>query len=282
MQFNSQKSFGYPVLRPGSTDYASGAFQPTIIPQDVAKGEDTVNLSCRFVVSIEAIVSLIQEKRAAFVLIVDCRDTFYREPYETFDKRADFTCNANNLKGRITLETYIIAKEGISDFHCPYIDDFFGPGPHEFSEGMVLAQGIPIEKNIHAEKLRDNRSLLTFSSDAELKLGEWWFDILSEFPSVYVSPKQLAWINSAPVSSNPVIENTFLVPIVSEMISAMRDDELSEQVAIYPWSKIIEDGLSEAGHRLSDFPENNIRLAQAFLSHPLARQNPILVGGAGT
>ena len=51
------------------------------------------------------------------------------------------------------------------------------------------------------------------------------------------------------------------------MISAMRDDELSEQVAIYPWSKIIEDGLSEAGHRLSDFPENNIRLAQAFLHH---------------
>ncbi len=282
MQFNSQKSFGYPVLRPGSTDYASGAFQPTIIPQDVAKGEDTVNIRCRFAVSIEAIVSLIQEKRAAFVLIVDCRDTFYREPFETFDKRADFTCNANNLKGRITLETYIIAKEDISDFHCPYIDDFFGPGPHEFSEGMVLAQGIPIEKNIHAEKLRDNRSLLTFSSDAELKLGEWWFDILSEFPSVYVSPEQLAWINSAPVASNPVIENTFLVPIVSEMISAMRDDELSDQVAIYPWSKIIEDGLTEAGHRLSDFPENDIRLAQAFLSHPLARQNPILAGGAGT
>ena len=80
MQFNSQKSFGYPVLRPGSTDYASGAFQPTIIPQDVAKGEDTVNIRCRFAVSIEAIVSLIQEKRAAFVLIVDCRDTFYRDP----------------------------------------------------------------------------------------------------------------------------------------------------------------------------------------------------------
>ena len=62
------------------------AFQPTIIPQDVAKGEDTVNIRCRFAVSIEAIVSLIQEKRAAFVLIVDCRDTFYREPFETFEK----------------------------------------------------------------------------------------------------------------------------------------------------------------------------------------------------
>ena len=281
MQFNSQKSFGYPVLRPGSTDYASGAVQPTIIPQDVAKGEDTVNIRCSFAVSIEAIVSLIQEKRAAFVLIVDCRDTFYREPFETFEKRADFTCNADNLKGRITLETYIIAKQDISDFHCPYIDDFFGPGPHEFSEGMVLAQGIPIEKNIHAEKLRDNRSLLTFSSDAELKLGEWWFDILSEFPSVYVSPEQLAWINSAPL--RPIL--LLKTPFGSHRL---RNDfcnagyELSEQVAIYPWSKIIEDGLSEAGHRLSDFPENNIRLSQSFLSHPLARQNPILAGGAGT
>ena len=96
MQFNSQKSFGYPVLRPGSTDYASGAFQPTIIPQDVAKGEDTVNISCRFVVSIEAIVSLIQEKRAAFVLIVDCRDTFIENPMKHL------------TKGPISLATRII------------------------------------------------------------------------------------------------------------------------------------------------------------------------------
>ena len=209
------------------------------------------------------------------MLIVDCRDTFYREPFETFGKRADFTCNADNLKGRITLETYIIAKQDISDFHCPYIDDFFGPGPHEFSEGMVLAQGIPIEKNIHSEKLRDNRSLLTFSSDAELKLGEWWFDILSEFPSVYVSPEQLAWINSTPVSSNPVIENTFLVPIVSEMISAMRDDELSEQVAIYPWSKIIEDGLSKAGRTSVIFQKITSGSHKRFSPIHLHDKNPI-------
>ena len=44
MQLLSKKLW-FPVLRPGSTDYASGAFQPTIIPQDVAKGEDTVNMS---------------------------------------------------------------------------------------------------------------------------------------------------------------------------------------------------------------------------------------------
>lgn len=282
MQFNYQKSFGYPVLRPGSRDYASGAFQPTIIPQDVAKGEDTVNIRCRFAVSVEEIESLIQEERAAFVLIIDCRDTFYRELFETHDKSADFSCSADNLKGSILLETYIIAKKDISDFYCPKIDNFFGSGPHGFSEGMVLAQGIPIEKNIHAEKLRDNRSLLTFSSDKELKLGEWWFDIFSEFPSVYVSPEQLKWINSSPVAFNPVIENTFLVPIVSEMISAMRDDELSEQVALYPWFKIIEEGLTRAGHTLNNFPDNDIRLAQAFLLHPLARQNPILLGGLET
>ena len=279
MQFNSQKSFGYPVLRPGSKDYASGAFQATIIPQDVAKGEDTVGIRCLFAVSIEEIVSLIQEERAAFGLIVDCRDTFYREFFETFDKAAKFFCSANDLKGRIILESYIIAKQDIPDFYCPQIDNFFGAGPHTFSEGMVLAQGIPIEKNIHAEKLRDNRSLLTFSSDNELKPGEWWFDILSEFPSVYVSSEQLKWINSAPVASDPLIENTFLVPIVSEMISAMRDDELSDQVALYPWSKIIEEGLTRAGYTLSDFPNNDIRLAQAFLLHPLARQNSILLGG---
>ena len=59
MQFNFQKSFGYPVLRPGSDDYHNAAFQPTIAPRDVAKGEGEVRVDCRFAISVQEIKSLI-------------------------------------------------------------------------------------------------------------------------------------------------------------------------------------------------------------------------------
>ena len=59
MQFSFQKSFGYPVLRLGSDDYSSGAFQPTIIPRNVAKGEEEVRIACHFAISVEEISSLI-------------------------------------------------------------------------------------------------------------------------------------------------------------------------------------------------------------------------------
>ena len=288
MQFSFQKSFGYPVLRLGSDDYTSGAFQPTIIPRNVAKGEEEARIDCRFAISVEEISSLIDVGKASFAIVIDCRDTFYREIFETNDKRATFFCSSDMLKGRVVFESYIIVKEKISDYLCKHIDEFYGPGPHQFTPGMVLAQGLPVEKNIHAEKLRDNQSLMSFHSDENLKMGEWWFDILNEFPSVYVSPEQLASINSAPTASNPIIENTFLVPIVSEMVAALRDEELVEEVCSYPWSGLILEGLKKPDEGpknpdddeslISDLSKSNIRLAQIFLGLPLARQNQLMVG----
>jgi hypothetical protein len=278
VQFNFQKSFGYPVLRLGSDDYSSGAFQPTIIPRDVAKGDEEAKIDCRFAISVGEIKSLIEEGKACFALIIDCRDTFFREIYETREVRATFSCPSSALKGRVVFESYVIVKTEIKDFFCSTIDDFYGSGPHHFSTGMVLAQGAPLEKNIHAEKLRDNQSLLSFNSDESLKVGEWWFDIMSEFPSVYVSPEQLSWINTAPTASNPIIENTFLVPIVAEMVGAMRSEETASDVENYPWSSVISEGLAKIGLSLADYPDNNMRLAQLFLGLPLARQNELMTG----
>ena len=279
MQFTFQKSFGYPVLRPGSNDYSSGTFQPTIIPRDVSRGKKHVQIDCRFAISVAEIKALIESQKAAFALIVDCRDTFFREIFETHKTRTTFECPTDLLKGRVVFESYVIAKETVNDFYCKNIDEFYGAGPHKFTPGMVMAQGIPLEKNIHAEKLRKNRSLISFSSDETLKIGEWWYDVMSEFPTIYVSPDQLEYIKLAPPSANPIIENTFLVPIVSEMISLIRNNETSEEVSVYPWATIIMEGLEKIDLNITDSIHDNFRLAQMFLKLPLQRQNQLLVGG---
>ena len=279
MQFSYQKSFGYPVLREGSDDYVNGAFQPTIVPQNVGAGDNEVIVKCRFSLSVPEIQDLIDKKLAAFALIIDCRDTFFREIYYSNENKAEFKCDKEVLKGRVVFESYIVARKAIDDFRSEFINPFFGSGPHKFSIGMVFAQGVPLEKNIHAEKLRDSKSLISFNTDESLRTGEWWFDVLSEFPSVYVSPEQLSSIKSAPSNADPMIENTFLVPIVAEMISSMRDEELEEQVEAYPWSALIHQGLEEAGHSVFDSSLNAFRLAQIYLGLPLSRQNLLFSGG---
>ena len=279
MQFSYQKSFGYPVLREGSDDYINGAFQPTVVPQNVGAGDNEVIVKCRFSLSVPEIQNLIDKKLAAFALIIDCRDTFFREIYYSNENKAEFKCDKEVLKGRVVFESYIVARKAIDDFRSEFINPFFGSGPHKFSIGMVFAQGVPLEKNIHAEKLRDSKSLISFNTDESLRTGEWWFDVLSEFPSVYVSPEQLSSIKSAPSNADPMIENTFLVPIVAEMISSMRDEELEEQVEAYPWSALIHQGLEEAGHSVFDSSLNAFRLAQIYLGLPLSRQNLLFSGG---
>lgn len=281
MQFSYQKSFGYPVLREGSDDYTSGAFQPTIVPQNVGAGDEEVIVKCRFSLSVPDIQDLIDQERAAFALIIDCRDTFFREIYYSKENSAKFTCNKEALKGKVVFESYIVAREDIDDFQSKFINPFFGAGPHKFSLGMIFAQGVPLEKNIHAEKLKDSKSLISFNTDENLRTGEWWFDVLSEFPAVYVSPEQLLSIKSAPSNVDPMIENTFLVPIVSEMISSMQDEELQEQVEAYPWSELIHQGLEEAGYSVFDLNLSAFRLAQIYLGLPLSRQNSLFLGRSG-
>jgi hypothetical protein len=75
---------------------------------------------------------------------------------------------------------------------------------------------------------------------------------------------------------------------VSEMVAALRDEELVEEVISYPWSGLILDGLKKPDEELknpdddksliSDLSKSNIRLAQIFLGLPLARQNQLMVG----
>ena len=77
MQFSYQKSFGYPVLREGSDDYINGAFQPTVVPQNVGAGDNEVIVKCRFTLSVPEIQDLIDKKLAAFALIIDCETLFF-------------------------------------------------------------------------------------------------------------------------------------------------------------------------------------------------------------
>ena len=189
MQFSYQRVLVIQFCVRGQTTISTERFQPTVVPQNVGAGDNEVIVKCRFSLSVPEIQYLIDKKLAAFALIIDCRDTFFREIYYSNENKAEFKCDKEVLKGRVVFESYIVARKAIDDFRSEFINPFFGSGPHKFSIGMVFAQGVPLEKNIHAEKLRDSKSLISFNTDESLRTGEWWFDVLSEFPSVYVSPE---------------------------------------------------------------------------------------------
>jgi len=76
MQFDVDRAFPYPVLRPGVDDYIDGDFQASVEFQS-NDGELHVHLEARFALSVDEIWSAIEAKQASFVAVVSCRDTYF-------------------------------------------------------------------------------------------------------------------------------------------------------------------------------------------------------------
>ena len=78
MQFDQQRAFPYPVLRPDVNDYTDGDFQvtPDIQPID-SNLAIMANFECAL--SVAEISNEIARGSASFTIVVSCRETYYRE-----------------------------------------------------------------------------------------------------------------------------------------------------------------------------------------------------------
>src|SRR5262245_32307052 len=77
MQFDVQRAFPYPVLRPYVDDYLDGDSQ-AIVDVTHPDGSDQIHLDAQFALSVDEIASLVRQAQAKFVLVVSCRDTLHQ------------------------------------------------------------------------------------------------------------------------------------------------------------------------------------------------------------
>lgn len=280
MKFDAQKSFGYPVLRAHSDDYLKGAFQPAIRLHPVGPEDDVAKIECRFAVGIKELLDLIEKKQASFVLILDCRETFHRQCFKSYEKDVFFECDPNLLRGTLHIEAYIIAEKQITDFQCGLIHPDFGPGPHSFDAGSVLAQKAPEEYFALPDKIRSLQNLIILSEDQSLVEGEWYFDINTERPVIYATTDQCKIFKTSGSVAKNIMVNNMLVPIVAKMIEELNgeDESIVAELERYPWAQIIKDNLRAQKLSLNSKNGDAFRLAQFFLGIPQRKLNSVIEG----
>ncbi len=100
MKYDELKMFPYPVLRPESEDYLDSAFQATV-RYELTKKSSTVSIEARFSCSEDAILELIEGGNAAYSLLVDSRETFFREVITSTEETVRRRFNRGRLKGRV-------------------------------------------------------------------------------------------------------------------------------------------------------------------------------------
>jgi hypothetical protein len=102
MQFDQQRAFPYPVLRPDVNDYTDGDFQvtPDIQPIDSNLGI-IANFECAL--SVAAISNEIARGSASFAIVVSCRETYYRKVLFGQQNSIQHRFDGGSLRGEVQI-----------------------------------------------------------------------------------------------------------------------------------------------------------------------------------
>lgn len=270
MRFDPLKAFPYPVLRNGSDDYVDGAFQASVHPEIVGTGDGMVlNVRGQFQLSVDALLNLIEKGDAAYVITVDCRDTFTREYHEFHDPTFELKFEPGILEGEFEIWPRIVAIKHISDFICEDIHEDFGKGPFQFSPGNVLAQSEDLIHHISREHFAPVTSILTFNTDESVPQNSFKVELSGDKVVIQLCKSFRDLVKAARSQKKylPVVLNAIYLPAIVRLVSAFNEEGAFEKYAGKTWFEVV---LSQMKRKSIEPPiDDPIFVAQTLLGYPL-------------
>lgn len=278
MRFDAQTSFPYPVLRPFVDDYLDGAWQPNI--QFVKTADDNnIKVLAEFKLSIPEIQAAIDADQARYVIVLTCRDTYFRKAFKAKSGKMTITVASSELRGEIEALPLIIAVKDIPAFRSQFINPEFGSGPFVFKAGGLLAIDEPHKQYIDREYFKPIGSVIQLATREDLR--EWDWDISLDDASgkimVYVSEKAKNAIDLArnTVRGKAALLNSLWYTAVMVALDALKHGE--EEHADKKWAKVFKAKCAHQGLKYKK--EEPFRVALQLLDFPLLQLNEYVFKG---
>ena len=135
---NSSMNYPYPILRGKKTDYQTSIFTAQLSKKNL---KDGYIINAIYSVSNSEIQQLIEDKKAAYALQIQCVSTWFRKLEISSSSIQEFKLSSNLIHERVDMCPCIIALEEIKDFNnSDFSEDFEGIS-FSVNPGEVLAIG---------------------------------------------------------------------------------------------------------------------------------------------
>lgn len=268
MRFDTNKSFGYPVLRPNNDDYVEAAFEATIEPSEDYDGNNLCKFDYHLNIGVKEIKNAIQDQLAQIVITVFCPKTFYQFSLPTFEKSGSFEIDLAQMRGATVFSCEITVCCDVFQLNSNKIHPEFSElSPFELKHGHILAQSEPRQLNIEKSSFKSTVSLFDFSESNEISPTEWTYSLEDDHINVFFgSVLNDIWTNDLSNSnSQEIIANSILVPTLAAAISQLRSN--GDDFAEKEWAKTIFQKLETSGLSIDSGTEP-LRLAQRILKSP--------------
>ena len=261
----SRRAYPHPVV--GNRDDVDAAFQA---PIEVSNDGVAYCLSVQVQTSSKTIKRLISEKRATYVLHVECSNTLYRKTFEFSQDERKFTIAADCLNA--TVEVNVIARSTaeipryrVSGSHSDY-----GKTTFRIDRGGILAvaESHTFDADIDFDALRYISSIMQIRLNHDPADGPIQVDLSSDKISIGLSRGDFE--NYKIIRANPglssSLQTTIVLPALLEALQALKDGE-SEDEGLR-WHRVLTRRLESLG---LDCTANSLDAAQKILELPIRR-----------
>lgn len=217
----SRISFPYPVLGNGD-DIQDGDFKPSL---QYSITPDFVTMECGFELTNTDIASLVEEHVAAFLVEIECGNTYYRSTKQTSDRAMSIQIPVSELRERVDIGFYICTTQSLEAYLPAGAHEDFGDEPFYLEAGDIIALGgttsfvvakefdplnAPISSIIKLEKSTKNNADMRVSYDGErivIQLPKKDFEAYSLIKS----------------SSAELLHSTIVLPVLVDAIYEISD-----------------------------------------------------------
>jgi len=281
MLFESEKSFGYPVLRTqakeqdlADLDYAGVSFAPSLGLRINAEDKQEFIVRYENYMPVPALQELIVKGLAKYCLSIFCRHTFYSD-FIDVEEGGEIHLEGKNLRDLVSLSMFVLANADGS-LSSDQINEEFGFREFDFVAGQVLAQSAPIVYTVERDLYRSLKSIVELCSDEKLTGSDWYIDTEnSDAVYVYAAQKTVKKVREFENTDQGrlLILNSFYTPVITQAIQVMEDQP--EESKEKRWAQILEAKLAQirSERTLRAEPHNQ---AQALFHQPLSKVNELL------
>lgn len=267
MLYDVRKSFPHPVLSDYNNDYEGVAFQASTL---LREEDASLKFEAHYMLSEPELKKLIDEGKAAYVSVVKCSSTYYRQAFPTQDSTFEHTFMKGELKDRVDICPFIVSKEHIKCYRSPNFNGEYDASTFDILPGTVMAVNEPRVYYCGLPELRFG-SVFDLVVGSTIKDGAFDVSLEGNKIAVLVSATQKARIDAGlqdPQTQEFVLMSVFL-PALMHVLSVVRTER--EAYSEMRWFRALILRLEELRKSLDDLQGDNLQLAQEMFGYPLSR-----------
>lgn len=265
----------YPILDNYGDDYINSSFKAEY---EVSTQFSEVYGRITFKLENEEIQSLIDNKKAEYLVHIECPSTCFRTKISTVEKEAEFKLNSKDLSKTIEIRTFIVLTENIcdfssKDFHPDYVGQKFNLSAHQII-AIGKAMNYSVENDdkdldslpsiLKIGKLKDARKgslAINTDEDKYVMIG-----LAEEVYGLYGTLGK----STFKATAFTLVLFPALIIILQRMHDYRNDDDFKNR----HWFQVINTLLEKNGFKLDDIKLENdslLSVCQSIFADPIAR-----------